>query len=376
MARYWSYGAITAILILALMGIPPLGPVYGLQDAQAATIKIELGTNTEFKVGVYVNAIAWSPDSRYLAASDQRGHQLYVWDTDRGKLKFKVPESMGASRGLAFTSDGKFIVTSANAPARLLAFTVWNAETGQHLYDVAGPEPQSGEAPANGADILLTSPQNRYVIALPISGKSVGLYDISSWVLVSSLRVGAVRSAAVNGAGDHLAVGLFNGRVEIWKIPENIKLQDFLAEDNPFGIRPQPQHFGPLTSAYRSGDISAIAFSPDGDFLAVGSTIGAGEPREQLRLWDMHTMTPVRSYDTGNERQMISSMSYSPDGNFIATAGDPMPVRIWDAKSPSLVKEISTHGKVTPVVLFSPDGKKLAYGGEGSVHIIDFTSQH
>jgi WD40 repeat protein len=177
-------------------------------------------------------------------------------------------------------------------------------------------------------------------------------------------------SSALNREGDRLAIGDLAGKVQIWKITNEggEKISDFADEENPAALL-GPSHYGQGSPPYRSGYIGALAFSPDGKLLAVGSSVIGGEARQQLRVWDTTSLSVVRSYDTGTQRQAISSVSYSPNGRFIATAGAPMAVRIWDASSPSLVKEIVSGGRAWDVVAFSPDGRKIAYGGEAEVYI-------
>lgn len=58
----------------------------------------------------------------------------------------------------------------------------------------------------------------------------------------------------------------------------------------------------------------------------------------------------------------VYSIAYSPDGKYIAAGYDNTLVRLWNAKTGSLIKTFEGHTKVVWSVAFSPDGKYLISG--------------
>ena len=100
------------------------------------------------------------------------------------------------------------------------------------------------------------------------------------------------------------------------------------------------------------GSVGSMAFSPDGQYFAVGSWIG-------LWLYELPTLTPIALWDT--ERGRTGGASFSPDGNQIATSTFGGNVKIWDTEQGVCTTEIDDHGKQgisNPI--FSQDGQYLA----------------
>ncbi|MCC7373493.1 MAG: PD40 domain-containing protein [Verrucomicrobiales bacterium] len=64
--------------------------------------------------------------------------------------------------------------------------------------------------------------------------------------------------------------------------------------------------------------------------------------------------------DTGG---IVYAVAFSPDGRWIATGGTDPTVRIWDAKTGRLVRRLSSHESNIFCLLFSRDGRQLASGG-------------
>jgi len=100
--------------------------------------------------------------------------------------------------------------------------------------------------------------------------------------------------------------------------------------------------------------VFAFAFSPDSALLyaAHGNRVTVWKPSDGsvVRSWPAHP-----GYAAG--------IALSPDGDLVATAGSDAIVRIWDAASGDLVRELSPAG--THSVAFSNDGCLVASADRG-----------
>jgi WD40 repeat protein len=105
-----------------------------------------------------------------------------------------------------------------------------------------------------------------------------------------------------------------------------------------------------------SGGIGAIAWSPNGAFIATGGANG------QLLVWDIVSrVDPVELNDPGGQ---IRSVAWSPDGGLLATGGRSGHVLLWQpfvATEP--ISVLTSHDGTVHAVAWSPDGNQLATAG-------------
>ena len=111
------------------------------------------------------------------------------------------------------------------------------------------------------------------------------------------------------------------------------------------------------------GHIGEIAYSPDGNRLAVASSIG-------IWIYDVHSLVELDLF-TGHT-DSITSIAFSPDGNTLASSSYDETVRLWDAATGVLKSTLTGHTRWIRSITFSPDGSILAGGGlDDRVHLWD-----
>jgi len=104
-------------------------------------------------------------------------------------------------------------------------------------------------------------------------------------------------------------------------------------------------------------DTTAVAFSPDGKYIASGS--------KGIKLWDLSNMQEIITFD-GNIR--TSSLAFSPDGKYLLSGGPPagskIPsnMQIYDVATGKEVRDFDPVGVIWSVG-YSPDGKHALSGG-------------
>ena len=108
------------------------------------------------------------------------------------------------------------------------------------------------------------------------------------------------------------------------------------------------------------GRIDALRFSPDGNELAVASSIG---------IW-------MYSVATGNELALLTGhtaqiheLVFSSDGKILASTGNDRTLRLWDTDTGQQLMVLSDGRNLSQSLAFSPDGTTIAGGQTDRIQI-------
>ncbi|BAY17312.1 WD-repeat protein [Anabaenopsis circularis NIES-21] len=118
----------------------------------------------------------------------------------------------------------------------------------------------------------------------------------------------------------------------------------------------------------KTGSSIAIALHPEGKILAVGTDFYYEKPA--INLWNLETLISLGTL--AKFRDDINSLAYSPDGENIAVAVG-CDIQICNMTGQILFK-LTAHMDVIECVVFSPDGKKLvsSSGIEQTIRLWNF----
>jgi RNA polymerase sigma factor (sigma-70 family) len=313
-----------------------------------------------------VFAVAFSPDGKTLAAGYGKGPNLgavKLWDVTTGREKAtlradtRLPDTpklpLSVVESVAFSRDGSLLLaqTTTNRQSAIL----WDARSGMQL-------------PPREAYVLDTRP----VVLGPDSKTVAGAK--TSWkenpagqVFVDKVEIKVWDAATGNEHASTPAHGRLvstlafapDGRTIAWA-DDALRLWDF-STDRQRVLRKKKEW------------VSRATFSPQGKLLAA-ATWDAGSKRASVRLWEVATGKELLCL--GGFSGQVSGVAFSPDGTTLATVGEDRTIRIWSLARGDERARMHGHTDWILTVAFGPDGRTLATGSQdGTIKLWEVTRQ-
>jgi WD40 repeat protein len=273
--------------------------------------------------------VSFSPDGNTLA-TPQDAQTIALWNPEDGKLIRSFGVSNGPIRALAFSPDGSQIATIGTRTQPGL----WDMVTGQSMVTSSTVSENSsgrGEAVFSPDRLRFASFGDEHGLSVwdARSGKK-----LATLVLDDSGFSTYVMALAYSPDGRRIASSQYG-------LGNSICMWDAAS-------------YRQLWRQVTHGGDDALAFSPDGRFLATGGDL----------------IIDIRDADSGEVVQSlpgfprgVCGLAYSPDGRRIASASRDGAVRVWDSISGQELITLDGEGELLSVT-FSPDGRRIASLGD------------
>jgi WD40 repeat protein len=273
---------------------------------------------------------------------------------------------------LAFTPDGKKLVTAGAREKRPGQFMVWDLGTDKEVVRVRGVTGIRGVAVAPDGQTVACG-----VFGGTLSLRDVGTGQVRAEATGHTIGVNAV---AFSPDGTLLATAGLDHVVKLWDAKDLRERKALLGHtDMVFSVAflrdGRSVVSGGMDHTARVWDVATgeqklalvghanaielVAVSPGDGTLATASW------DRTVKLWDPATGTELatlRDHDGG-----VIGLAFSPDGTLLASASDRGTIYVWDVATRQLADTWPGRGQPVWSLAFSPDGKLLASGGSDRV---------
>jgi WD40 repeat protein len=327
---------------------------------------------------------ALSPDGRILATHDRTTIHLHEATTGKKLPQWVGVPADGLDTFLTFSPDGKVLASvTINSGIRL-----WDVSTAKELCQI------KHRGIFNGVAFSADSKTLAATLAVEVNEMRICLWDATTGKELHRFKGhrGSFRSVIFSPDGKTLASGSWNQTLRLWNVSTGQEFRELGDRDGSI-----PAAFSPdgkvLASLSPAGSVAlwdmatgkrlrqlpvntrCVAFSPDGRTLASGGNT--------IRLWEVVTGKEL-SPSTGHHSN-LTAVALSPDGKIVASASEDRTIRLWETATGKELRQLrgpddlftfdllefkfrQIRGVEDTVesLAFSPDGKTLASGDQGT----------
>ena len=195
----------------------------------------------------------------------------------------------------------------------------------------------------------------------------IEIWEVATRRLIRRLEstLDSVRLVAFSTAAPLLAV-TYRDQIHLWNWENNDLLGEMKGERRPSNIcYSYSDDWGSGSHCSGPAGTLSLAFSPDGNFLAVGSQ------RPGAEIWEVFTRKFVGHLE--DHVDWVTHIVYSPDGRYIATARPrSTQVYLWNAQTRQLIQTWSNgdEGEIQKL-LFSADSQRLYVATQTQNWLVD-----
>jgi WD40 repeat protein len=269
-----------------------------------------------------VRSVAFSADSRLLAALQTHGYGLSVINLQSGQITSN--DTLRRVKRISVSASLSLIACARRRHVQLLS-----SQTFESVATL------SGDTRYKIRSLAFNYTGN--FLAISRTDKSVEIWDVASRTLQKKLVLNVeARYLALNPDGSLIVVADDELEAYVWNVKTE-KLRHKLMG--------------------HSEDMAALAFSPDGTLLASGSA------DESVKIWDVATGKLLRTLTRYDDS--VTSIAFHPNGKLLAATymRGVDPTVIWDVTTGEVYQTLNEPSGEAYSCAFSPDGKLLAAGG-------------
>ena len=312
-----------------------LSLLYGIQYYVGGPLR--LGVTSE------IRDLAFNPENALVAAGD-RGGTIHLWDMQANWSKRVFSGHSGSVNGVAFAPSGATLFSAGHDGT----VRFWNVASGRLEQEL-----KAGDGPLN--DLALAGDGS---ILAAIGGDGVvRVWDAETGQAIQSIGPNAKTKLAVALSSDGALVAAGDGNnIHIWnaRTGESLHLLEGYWEDETA----QEDWLG------HQEDVTAVAFSSGGAYLASGSAEGT------TLIWDVEE--GKIAWQTKGHLETVLDIAFDDTDQYVLAGGRDSYLRRWRVPGGRFAGLFKGHlGSVTSVAFGAEADMLFSGGADGSVRLWD-----
>ena len=303
--------------------------------------------------GFFVS-VAFSPDGKYVVSGGDTTAR--VWEATTGKEIARMTHGWAVS-SVAFSPNGKYVVSSGSADGTA---RVWETSTGKEIVRMTHDSDVSS---------VTFSPDGKYVV----TGGCDQRQYYGSCVL-GSARVWKVNTEKEIARMTHDNYGGFvafspNSKYVVSGGCDELGSNGYTCQKGSARVW-ETVTGKEVASMIHDGLVSPVAFSPDGRYVVSGSQdVVSGSYAGTVSVWDATTGKEIAHMNDG----YATFVAFSPDGKYVVSDGGAT-TNVWEASTGREIIRM-THDNYRGFVAFSPDGKYVVSSSDnGTARVWEATT--
>jgi WD40 repeat protein len=320
-------------------------------DTPPEANSFKLSADPVYTVLPVISCMAFSPNGNVLAVSGY--HEVVLHTNDGSGMIARLVGESPRIESVAFSPDGKRVAISGGAPARFGEIQIWDAESHKALraFKVANDSVFGVSFAPDGERLAFGCADKTVRVISVDDGKELMKFDNhSDWVLATTFTVDGKR--LLSGSRDRAMklINVINGQFidDINKLLEGVLClarhpkEDLVAYGGDLGTprlykisdnqgRTAANNDVNLAREFerQPGPICSIAYSPDGNSIAVGNVDG------EVRIYK--TSDGKRVATLKENKGAVFALKFHPAKNQLVTGGYDGKVRIFELPDGKLV---------------------------------------
>jgi WD40 repeat protein len=277
------------------------------------------------KAAAPVTALAFSPDSKTLAVGTYR--EVQFWNPDNGTLTGTWTGHVDAVRSLAYSKDGRLLVSGGGAAGLAGEVRVWDTAAGKELRSFGKDHTDA----VNG--VALNPDATRVVTAS--ADRTLKIWEVATGRCLITMRdhADAVWAVAWRPDGKFIASGSSDKTIKVWDAETGRRRYSVGAHDDMIVSLEFSPDGGQLVSSSADKTAKVFGFGPDG--ASAQKTLGGhGGP--------------------------VLFASYGGEAKTVVTCSGDKTVKVWTDGSNS--RTLTDPRDWVYAVRMSPDKKRIAAG--------------